>query len=140
MEHCAQAEKKREIMFEVRLSINALKLLMEDLNSGLRVYDTLSLLSKGRDFWQAPELKVSKGEMKHMESTSEELENILWVSTLYIMEKLPKEGQEKVTELFTQFLHEKIEEIRLIAREYNVEIKASDIGKMKVDHDLGSKQ
>jgi len=54
---------------------------------------------------------------------------------MYIMKKMPKEGQKRVIDILTQCLHDHVDDIRKIAEEYGIKLMAESIKEEKQQDD-----
>lgn len=111
---------KRKILFELRIPISRLKILMKELEAGSKLYSATSLLTKNRDFWTNPPSFEDEHEDTGTFDSNEivpKIQDIGMESISKIFSSLSEDGKEKISEIVSQCLHDNMEQIRAIAQE-----------------------
>lgn len=126
-------DRKRHIMFEVRMSVNATKLLAASMKEGLKTYASTGLFFRNRDFWNYTSPRKTPTQLHALDKETDiDLEKVLTHSLEYILDKLPEEGVKKVNDILMQCIHEHIEEIKQIAEEYKIDVEEiGEVGRSK---------
>lgn len=113
-------KRKRQMLFEVRLAVEPLGRLVDEMKQGLEVYSQQALLTDYRNFWLS-ETTDTPSEEEMTKLAPEELliksDNIEMDSLFKMIGKLSTKGRRQLSKVFSQFLHEHIEDIRKLAIE-----------------------
>src|SRR5438105_11635655 len=119
----AKQRKSREILHEVRLSINAAKSLGENIENGMSGYIAAQYEATRADVWNYPQFERSEETAPGIGSQNDLLMNAyskLWQRT-------NREGRRliraKLHEVYIQFVHEHMQEIREISEAHPKEEK-----------------
>jgi hypothetical protein len=108
---------KREILHEVRMAIPIAKTITKDLDEGLTAYAQLGFLLEDRNFWRTHKLTESS-EIVNFDRPRDKMDDLVWASFRDMFDNCTKEGQDKIMDALTQFLHENIEDIRKISEDH----------------------
>lgn len=111
--------KNREYIAEIRLSVDRLKQLMQELDDGLKMYPMLGLLQNKTDFYTGGVNAKAISESKIVTSTylaDKEEERIIKNLILETGKDLSKEGRKKYEEEIVKILIDNVDRLREISR------------------------
>lgn len=112
-------QKKREYIADIRMSVDSLKRLMEDLDGGLKLYPIIGLMQNKTDFFTGGDNARNISESKTVSNTTlsdKEEDNLRKNLILETGKNLSKKGREKYEEEIVNILTENVDRLREIAR------------------------